>query len=119
MNPNDVIKIRLRGLERDHPGKTLRNLSRIGPQVVKADHFVVVLPHDELHVASVFRPVCQCPLKRREVSVEDGDVVTAVLQRGVLFGKPAAAVLQRREDRRWDVVVVGQKVGFAADAMGQ
>ena len=107
MNTDDVIKVLLRGPERNHPGKTLGHLSGVRPEVVKADHFVVLLPHDQLHVASILRPVCQGPLERREVGVKDGDVATAESQRGVLFGEPAAAVLQRGEDGCRDVVVVG------------
>ena len=63
-------------------------------------------PTDHFHVARVFLLLRNAPLQRLEVRMEHLDVSLAELFDRVLFGQPTAAIFQRREDCRRNLVVI-------------
>eukprot|EP00961_Rhodomonas_salina_P066363 891446-Rhodomonas_salina.2 len=112
-------EVPLRQLQpRDEPAREpLRHFPGVGPQVVEADHALPVqVVDDDLGVA-LGLAVRDRVLQRRELRVVDLDVLFAEDLDCLLLRESDAPVLERREDRRRDVLEVHKVLAAPVQAL--
>eukprot|EP01136_Pigoraptor_vietnamica_P044224 Opistho-1_new@20696 len=114
------IKVGLGRAEPHAEGPSLRDLASVGRQHMEADDALLIgAVADELHVARVVLAVGHRPLEGLESHVVCLNVVLPVALDGVLFREPNAAVLERREDGRRNLVVVCEDRASPKHAVGK